>query len=167
MLPRVADRRSTDARAPWVAPAPARSPVAGPWRRGRARGPVSSSRSIRIYAGSTILPGAGLYLTNVSFIKRVIKTKMKLKDRSLVPPRNFFTPGARPATAAAVASRSQASSAVLPIPLAARAARAPHASIHRGSPAQTTARTLVVVARPRRVRATRRSGPNRFPTTWC
>ena len=35
-----------------------------------------------------------------------IKTKMKLRDRSLASPRNFFTPGARPATASAAAPRA-------------------------------------------------------------
>jgi hypothetical protein len=50
----------------------------------------------------------------------VIKTKMKLRDRSLVPPRNFFTPGARAATAAAAVPRSQAASPMLPLSLHAR-----------------------------------------------
>ena len=59
----------------------------------------------------------------------IIKTKMKLRDRSLAPPRNFFTPGARPATASAAAPRSQATSPMLPLSLSARrSARTPHAS---------------------------------------
>jgi hypothetical protein len=37
--------------------------------------------------------GAGL---GVKSCNPAIKTKMKLRDRSLAPPRNFFTPGARP-----------------------------------------------------------------------
>ena len=37
------------------------------------------------------------------------------KGRSFAPPRNFFTPGAGPATAAAGASRSQAISPVISI----------------------------------------------------
>ena len=49
-----------------------------------------------------------------------IKTKMKLRDRSLASPRNFFTPGARPATASAAAPRSQATSPMLPLSLCAR-----------------------------------------------
>ena len=57
---------------------------------------------------------------------------MKLRDRSLAPPRNFFTPGARPATvsytASAAAPRSQATSPMLPLSLCAPLARTPHAS---------------------------------------
>ena len=58
----------------------------------------------------------------------VIKTKMKLRDRSLVPPSNFFTPGARPVTAAAAAPRSQATSAMPPLSISMRTTRTPHAS---------------------------------------
>ena len=76
-----------------------------------------------------------------------IKTKMKLRDRSLAPPRNFFTPGARPATASAAAPRSQATSPMLPLSLCAPLAlRMPPG--HCGSAAQTTARTPVVATRP-------------------
>ena len=50
---------------------------------------------------------------------------MKPKGRSLASQRNCFTPGAGPATAAAAAPRSQATSPMLPI---ARCARRPRAA---------------------------------------
>ena len=45
--------------------------------------------------------------------RQVNQNENETKDRSHVPLRNYFTPGARPATATAAASRSQASSPVL------------------------------------------------------
>ena len=87
----------------------------------------------------------------IALLKAAIKTKMKLRDRSLAPPRNFFTPGARPATASAAAPRSQATSPMLPLSLS-LSLRAPLALRmppgHCGSAAQTTARTPVVATRP-------------------
>ena len=54
-----------------------------------------------------------------------LEKRNETKDRSQVPLRNYFTPGARPAPATAAASRSQASSPALPRSLRRSTSRLP------------------------------------------